>query len=224
MFVNLSCSPLTQCYLCKNVKAPHVNCLCTLYKMPKSWLCTNNTTWLWWTTWHRTRARLFTEAKSSSIKIEAYTKWPTHCIWHSQRQFLNENCWFFIWISLKFVFTHAIDEKLFFGSDNGLVPISQQTFVWTNDGHTHRDFMDMITSLSWTNVLFLCLQSSYIKVVCSYPFIDTCWTHTSQWPYLGTQKKVSIAPAVACCLTAPSHSLNNADLYPLITVNNAVNV
>ena len=67
---------------------------------------------------------------------------------------------------------HASDWRMsVIGSDNGLVPISQQTFVWTND-------IDTITSLNWANVLFFCVQSSCcINVVCSYPFIDTCWTH-----------------------------------------------
>ena len=71
------------------------------------------------------------------------------------------------------------------GSNNGLVPISQQTFVWTND-------IDTITSLNWANVLFFCLQSSCCINVCSYPFIGQHMLnsfYTPQCPIWGHKQR-----------------------------------
>ena len=53
---------------------------------------------------------------------------------HFPINFLDENCWILIQISLKICFQGSSWQQGSFDSDNGLMPNRQQTIIWANAG------------------------------------------------------------------------------------------
>ena len=75
-----------------------------------------------------------------------------------------------------------------------------QAHTWTNDNHDHWHSLTLATfNLSGWESEFLVLSTLFSKV------INSLWPNDAIWRY---RSRSTLAHVMACCLTAPSHYLN----------------